>query len=67
VTRYQRAVLQSWAFVFLTIVVHTVQAQQVAPSATTARKLTIVGTSLFQPLVTDIARRFESLHPGVSI
>lgn len=66
-TRCQRAVRQSWAFVFLTIVVHTVQAQQAAPSASTARKLTIVGTSLFQPLVTDIARRFESLHPGVSI
>ena len=47
----------------LTLQVH---AQQ-AGAKPAQRKLTVVGTHLFAPLVADIARRFESSHPGFTI
>jgi phosphate transport system substrate-binding protein len=59
-----RRTLQGLALAILFAV--TAHAQQ--PSSPVAqRKLVIAGGSVFMPLMTDIARRFEALYPGVRI
>jgi phosphate transport system substrate-binding protein len=60
-----RRTLQGFALAFLLAATY-VHAQQ--PSSSVAqRNLVIVGAVLFMPLMTDIARRFEALYPGVRI
>ncbi len=53
---------------FLAIVVACVaQAQAQMPTKTASQRLVLTGSSTIAPLAGEIARRFESLHPGVRI
>ncbi|MGZ3543125.1 MAG: substrate-binding domain-containing protein [Burkholderiales bacterium] len=59
-----RRILQGLALAVLFAV--TAHAQQ--PNSPVAqRKLVIAGGTVFMPLMTDIARRFEALYPGVRV
>ena len=42
-------------------------AEPPAPASVARDRLIITGSLTLQPLVSDIARRFEELHPGVKI
>jgi phosphate transport system substrate-binding protein len=63
-----RARLQVFAFALL-LLVHAPQApaQQSAGSTAVHNKLTIGGSLLLVPILTDMARRFEGLNPDVRI
>jgi phosphate transport system substrate-binding protein len=56
-----------FAFAFLSWIAVSVGAQQPRRSEPVSEKLTIAGSSLLVPLMTDIATRFEALHPGSKI
>src|SRR5689334_7599446 len=58
--------LQAVVLAALVSITSPVEAQK--PSSSTEQpKLVVVGAVLFMPLMVDIARRFESLNPGVHI
>ncbi|HEV7394668.1 MAG TPA: substrate-binding domain-containing protein [Burkholderiales bacterium] len=60
-----RRILQAFALALLFAATH-LHAQQ--PNSSVAqRKLILGGATLFMPLMTDIARRFEGLYPDVRI
>jgi phosphate transport system substrate-binding protein len=53
---------------FLAIVLAcAAQAQARVPAKTASQRLVLTGSSTLAPLAGEIARRFESLHPGVRI
>src|ERR1700682_247311 len=61
--------LVRWLFAvaLLAFTAVAVGAQQSRDGESFAGKVTITGSSLLVPLVSDIARRFEGLHPGTKI
>ena len=59
--------LKVLAIVLTSGILTPIHAQQPATRAAPQRTLTVVGTHLFVPLVTEIARRFESANPSFRI
>ena len=55
------------ALALLPLIALAVQAPASAASTAPQRKLTVAGSSLLAPLVSDVARRFERMHSGVKI
>lgn len=54
-------------FFLAIVVVCAAQAQARMPEKTASQRLVLTGSSTVAPLAGEIARRFESLHPGVRI
>lgn len=66
-TRIGRTLLSLITLVLLSLPAFQVRAQAPSASKTIKARLTVSGSSTLSPLVSDIARRFEGLHPGVEI
>jgi phosphate transport system substrate-binding protein len=65
--RHIRVTLRSAALALLSLVSPLAGAQTSAGTSLPPRSLVVTGSSTVYPLMTDIIRRFEGLHPGVSI
>jgi phosphate transport system substrate-binding protein len=65
-TRFFRITCKPAAFSLLFFIASAAQAQT-SPGAPPARPILVTGSSTVSPLVTDIARRFERLNPGITV